>query len=1410
MQQSTNTLLLLKLILSEKLRISTRSIANESNLEQLVQGNSAVQNEIMGILLTELKIKDSDSETLVEKSLQEISNNYPRKILGKWAEKRRMQLIQKQLTCKINEVEKLLISNDDSTKSNLWFHLLNEITEGPKMNKSQTMEFINKIGATHNLIQQEDVKNEISVAGVGLSQEEKDKLDKVFAGQYTALKEYFGEKLISESNNDELIQRISLLEKELGQDFLNGIEPIASPKLIRIYDSWWNWHRCDQPITSYKIKNPPLGPVTENGNFKLSPRNNCPTYNDFFSTKVKLSVDTLNASFRQKNDIYTKKFQQVVNKLATQDVKFTGKTTLITGAGKGSIGRNIAGAFLQGGATVYVTTSRANASSYEDWQQFYQSNCGVKSKLVVIPANLCSKLDIYSVVDYVLQESKLDYLFPFAAFSQLGKIYQIESKQERAFRLMSTNVTRLVGKIAEYNQKNPGNYTRCILPFSPNVGVFGNDGMYGESKISMLAIMNKLKAEGFTPNTSAICAEIGWTRSALMADHNLVAQGIEEHGVTTFDTKEMALLCIASGLLIEGEDVNLITDLTSGFGSINNFGQLLQELRTDVLKKRIKKDTQEPSIGFNFSSEFPPLDLSTMIYKRLPLHLAKTPVLVGFGETSPWGNQITRWEMEKNAELSVEGTLHLAWIMGKVAYSQKNKAWIDLETDEEITPNEVIPRYYEYVTTHAGIRMVTPEDMTDNFDPNSKTHFVTVYTEQKLGPLQMTTEEIEEFVKFHGEKVIISSDGVYLDKNAEIRVPKCVHHRFSVGACIPRGWDAVRFGVPENIVRQADPVTLFALVSVAESLVSAGVTDPFEFYKYIHLKDLGNVIGAGMGGQLNTNGAFFRRKMEQDVQSDCLQEILINVMPAWINMLILGACGPIKTPVQACATAGVSIEMGCDLIHTSKAKVVFVGGSEDVSEMGLTEFGNMGALCNADEQFEQGRAPHELSRPTTSTRGGFIEGAGAGTQIMMTAELALQMGVPIYAIVAHTHTACDKINRSVPAPGRGILTSIARKENGNSEVRKLLDPEYRKKALSQSLTFNMGLPEDVIKDYWCRTYYHSVDEISNLEGAMSVWDLKEISVCSFHGTSTKGNDFNESYVCHNVLEHLNNEKPRPVVAQKHLTGHSKGAAAGFMVNGALQMLTDQWVPGNHRADNIDHEMKQFSHLYYPNSGKAMKVDSVILHSFGFGQAGVEILLVHPRFLLQSIEKDTLEKYKKKRDSREFACYRKRQDILHNLDNLVPIKDEPPFQDLEDAYRNPDKRLNGGIKNKNFTTSVITDKAQGVGVDIQQISSLGLDEPSFINRNFTQKEQDYCNNKKNPKQHYAGKWAAKEAVLKAISSYKNNNVIKTAWDSLLKIEILNQENGLPVVYLDDSIQLDKSIKVSISHDGDYAVSYVAIN
>jgi fatty acid synthase subunit alpha len=67
--------------------------------------------------------------------------------------------------------------------------------------------------------------------------------------------------------------------------------------------------------------------------------------------------------------------------------------------------------------------------------------------------------------------------------------------------------------------------------------------------------------------------------------------------------------------------------------------------------------------------------------------------------------------------------------------------------------------------------------------------------------------------------------------------------------------------------------------------------------------------------------------------------------------------------------------------------------------------------------------------------------------------------------------------------------------------------------------------------------------IAPLRRALAVWglDVNDIGVASFHGTSTKANDKNESSCFHAQFEHLGRTKGNvcPVVAQKWLTGHPK-------------------------------------------------------------------------------------------------------------------------------------------------------------------------------------------------------------------------------------------------------------------------------
>ena len=116
-----------------------------------------------------------------------------------------------------------------------------------------------------------------------------------------------------------------------------------------------------------------------------------------------------------------------------------------------------------------------------------------------------------------------------------------------------------------------------------------------------------------------------------------------------------------------------------------------------------------------------------------------------------------------------------------------------------------------------------------------------------------------------------------------------------------------------------------------------------------------------------------------------------------------------------------------------------------------------------------------------------------------------------------------------------------------------------------------------------------------------------------------------------------------------------------------------------------------------------------------------------------------------------------------------------------------------------------------GVDIIEISRIkdsieNLGE-SFLNWVFTKKEIEYCESKGRAKyQHYAARFAVKEATFKAVSEDISNK-----YDTLWKdIETTNDEQGRPSTTI-SILQNDKieNIDVSISHCKEYAVANVVV-
>jgi holo-[acyl-carrier protein] synthase len=114
--------------------------------------------------------------------------------------------------------------------------------------------------------------------------------------------------------------------------------------------------------------------------------------------------------------------------------------------------------------------------------------------------------------------------------------------------------------------------------------------------------------------------------------------------------------------------------------------------------------------------------------------------------------------------------------------------------------------------------------------------------------------------------------------------------------------------------------------------------------------------------------------------------------------------------------------------------------------------------------------------------------------------------------------------------------------------------------------------------------------------------------------------------------------------------------------------------------------------------------------------------------------------------------------------------------------------------------------QGLGNDIIEIERIRLSierhGQHFLNRLFTQREQDYCYKFKDPVPHFAGRFSAKEAVAKALGTGFGADL---SWHD---IEILGNELGKPLVHLSESAKKrfnTPSILVSISHSTSHATA-----
>ncbi len=1035
-------------------------------------------------------------------------------------------------------------------------------------------------------------------------------------------------------------------------------------------------------------------------------------------------------------------FEETLFSLARGEVSFAGRTALVTGASDRSIAIELVKLLLTGGARVVVTTSQLAPERVRFYRRLFQRYGARGAELVVVPFNQGSRQDIQGLVNWLVSTEKttvggtlrtvkepwlVDLLVPFGAVGEEATLAEISDRSMATLRVLLYGVEALVSECARAFSRLHVRETRThvILPLSPNHGQFGNDGFYGEAKAALEAMLNRWGSEqaAWGRHTSLVGARIGWVRgTGLMNVNNAIAPGLEAGaGVRTFSAAEMGLLlgaCCGDRVRALAVEVPLVADLTGGMDRVRDLAGVARSLRADLTARvaRAKRlstlrgdeakalgrredapRTVTPAAGFGRYFAFPALpsgERRASLAALRSLDLSRVAVIVGVGEIGPWGGSRPRWSMESAGELSVEACVELAWMTGRIRYerSRQHVGWVDAASSDPVRERDVKARYEEAILADAGVRFVDPK-MQYGFDPRRLTVWADVALEQDFVFPVPGRAEGEAFVSAAGDGARLifdpTKDGWFVvrKKGSVVKVARAARLNRYVAGQVPGSWDPVRYGIPKDLAEQVDRTTLFNLVATVEAFLSAGL-EPEELYEYLHPADVGSTQGAGIGGMQKLRRLYLDHVLDRPRQGDALQETLINVTAAWVVQTLIGSYGPMVHPVGACATAAVSLEEAADKVLGGKAAFIVAGGFDDYAEEGALGFSDMAATCDTDDMLARSIPPREMSRPNDRRRRGFVEAQGGGTVLVARGDLAVRMGLPVYAVVALARSYADGIHRSIPAPGPGVMAVAAERKvrPGEASGAELCDLATRNAAWEGLRAQLHGLRATLgdervagLEASERRRIFHDLhagdERVSPLRRALAVYGLgpNDVAAAWKHDTSTDANDPNENRAYDRIFRWLGRTPGNPlvVVSQKALTGHSKGGAAAWQVAGLCQGLATGVIPGNPNLDDPDPAMRAYETVAFTDAPLRLApgaFEAGMVTSLGFGHVGGIICLVHPDRALAALDDESFARYRGLRDAREQQRLRDELAVYEGTRPAVRIRTEKSFlAPADEAY-----------------------------------------------------------------------------------------------------------------------------------------------
>jgi 3-oxoacyl-[acyl-carrier-protein] synthase II len=226
-----------------------------------------------------------------------------------------------------------------------------------------------------------------------------------------------------------------------------------------------------------------------------------------------------------------------------------------------------------------------------------------------------------------------------------------------------------------------------------------------------------------------------------------------------------------------------------------------------------------------------------------------------------------------------------------------------------------------------------------------------------------------------------------------------------------KGFDPLKFLEPKEARRMAR-CSHFAVAAAKEACHDAGIV----VGKDVKSDRAGVVIGTALGGfeMIDAGLQEYRQFGYKRTNPFALPASLPNAASHHVSTY-LGAKGPLKTPVAACASGTEAIGDGAELIKYGRADVVLAGGVEaTVIEGAIVAFSLMRVLSTHHND-----QPQQAGRPFDKTRDGFVYSEGCVILVLEELQHALARGASIYAEVLGMGISSDAYHIAIPDPQAG-------------------------------------------------------------------------------------------------------------------------------------------------------------------------------------------------------------------------------------------------------------------------------------------------------------------------------------------------------------------------------------------------------